>query len=331
MDTASNGIAALPGSPRHLKSLTIRERLNQPAQLEEFRKAMPTHCKPERMARVALTAMTRTPKLADCDQASFFKCLLDLSQWGLEPDGRRAHLIPFRNNKLGITECQLIIDYKGLVELVMRSGTVSKIHADVVCENDEFEYDRGDLIHHKIDFAKPRGKPYAAYCLVRMKDGSEKCEVLPREEVEAIRKRSRAGNAGPWVTDWNEMAKKTAFRRASKWLQISAEIADALERDDDRPLQPISELRTPVIPGPISGNDLVGDPNTIDVDADADDIDQSREPGDDSAPTITSSELATKAERLGCPEALCLTVAEEALGQADPLAFIASMPWKKSQ
>lgn len=33
----------------------------------------------------------------------------------------------------------------------MRSGTVSNIHADVVCDNDEFEYDRGELKRHKID------------------------------------------------------------------------------------------------------------------------------------------------------------------------------------
>jgi recombination protein RecT len=215
------------------KKTTIRQNLESDAFKASIAKILPKHLTPDRMARVAITALTRTPLLAECDQASFFRCLMDLSQWGLEPDGRRAHLIPFRNNQKGIVECQLIIDYKGLVELVYRSGVVANIHADIVCENDEFVYDRGELVRHKIDFKADRGKMYAAYCLVRMKDGTEKCEVLTKQEVDGIRARSKAGKSGPWVTDYNEMAKKTAFRRVSKWIPLSAEIRDAVLDDDD--------------------------------------------------------------------------------------------------
>jgi recombination protein RecT len=212
---------------------TIRALLEGDQFRSQVAKALPSHLKPERFIRVALTTMMRTPKLAQCDQASFFNALLTLSQLGIEPDGRRAHLIPFENRKRNVTECQLIIDYKGLAELAMRSGVVANLHADVVCENDEFEYDRGQLIRHKIDFRKPRGDVYAAYAICRFKDGTEKSEVMSRDDVEGIRKRSRAGNGGPWVTDWNEMAKKSAFRRLSKWLPLSAEFRDAVEVDDE--------------------------------------------------------------------------------------------------
>lgn len=214
-------------------SLTIRELIEGNAFKAQIMKALPAHLKPDRFIRIALTAMTRTPKLAQCTQESLFKCLLDLSQLGIEPDGRRAHLIPFENRKAGTTECQLIVDYKGLVELVMRAGTVSNLHADVVCENDTFEFDRGAITAHKIDFRKPRGEVYAVYSICRFKDGTEKSEVMTREEVEGIRKRSKAGQSGPWVTDWNEMAKKTVFRRMSKWLTLSPEYRDMLEKDDD--------------------------------------------------------------------------------------------------
>lgn len=196
--------------------------------------ALPKHLPADRFIRVAITAMTRTPKLADCDQASFFNALLTLSQCGIEPDGRRAYLIPFENRKRGVTECQLIISYMGLLELAMRTGEVSNVHADKVCENDIFEYDRGQIGRHTIDFKRPRGKAYAYYALCRFKDGTEKAEVMTLDEVDAIRSRSRAGNSGPWVTDFDEMAKKTVFRRLSKWLPISSEYRDALDKDADQ-------------------------------------------------------------------------------------------------
>jgi recombination protein RecT len=194
----------------------------------EVARALPTHLKPERFIRIACTALTKTPKLMGCTPQSFFNSLLTLSQLGIEPDGRRAHLIPYG------TECQLIIDYKGIVELVMRNGNVSNIHADVVCEHDAFEYDKGDIKTHKIDFRKPRGDMYAVYAICRFKDGTEKTEVMTKDDVDGIRGRSKAGKAGPWVTDYNEMAKKTVFRRLSKWLTLSPEQRDALEKDDDQ-------------------------------------------------------------------------------------------------
>lgn len=226
-------------------SLTIRDRINSPAQMQEIARALPKHMSADRMARVAITALTKTPALNECEPASFFKCLLDLSAMGLEPDGRRAHLIPFRNNKRNVTECQLIVDYKGLVELAYRSGEIASIHTDVFCEGEEFIEDRGKVISHRIDRSKQRGKPLGAYCIVTFKSGSEKHEVMGIHEIEAIRKRSRSGSSGPWVTDWSEMARKTVFRRASKWLPLSSEILEAFERDGDQFEQPPARAKRP--------------------------------------------------------------------------------------
>jgi recombination protein RecT len=206
-----------------MTTLTIRDRLESPQFAEQISKVLPKHLTPERMTRVAITAMMKTPKLSKCDQTSFFNAMLTLSQLGLEPDGRNSHLIPFENRKKGIVECQVIVDYKGFVQLIMQTGLVSRIHSDVVCEEDSFDYDRGILKTHKPNFRKDRGKVFAVYCIIEMKDGTEKVEVMSALEVEAIRKRSRSGGDGPWVTDWNEMAKKTVFRRASKWVPISSE------------------------------------------------------------------------------------------------------------
>ncbi len=217
-------------------------------QSDEFKeaigKALPKHMTPDRFLRIAITATMRTPKLLQCTQESLFGCLLALSQAGLEPDGRRAHLIPFENRKNNTVECTLILDYKGLAELVMRSGLVSSVHADVVCQNDDFEYDRGFIVRHKINFKEPRGEAYAAYAVIRFKDGTEKTEVMPQEDIYAIRNRGQGWQAfkkgyakqSPWdpkepVIE-REMWKKTAFRRASKWVPLSAEIREVIESED---------------------------------------------------------------------------------------------------
>jgi len=193
---------------------------------KQFAAALPRHLSAERFGRIAITALTRTPKLVDCTQESLFKCLLDLSAMGLEPDGRRAHLIPYGK------ECTLVVDYKGLVELVRRSGDVAKIHADTVCENDEFEHSMGEVTRHTYDLKNDRGEPYAAYAQVTLKDGSVQAEIMSKADIEKIRKSSKAGQSGPWVAHWSEMAKKTAFRRLTKWLTLCPEIQDSIAKAD---------------------------------------------------------------------------------------------------
>lgn len=206
---------------------SLRQLISGDQMKAQFALALPAHLTAERFARVALTCLTRTPKLMDCTQESVMRCLLDLSALGIEPDGRRAHLIPYGNN------CTLIIDWKGLAELVLRSGLIAKLHADIVCENDVFEYNLGEIKEHKIDFTKDRGQMYAAYAMATTKEGQNFVAVMTKTEIEAIRKRSRSGNSGPWQTDYAEMAKKTAFRRLAKWLPLSAEFRDAMEKDGD--------------------------------------------------------------------------------------------------
>ena len=78
-----------------------------------------------------------------------------------------------------------------------------------------------------------RGNVVAVYAEVEFKNGTAKAEVMTREEVEKIRADSKAGKNGPWVNHWNEMAKKTVFRRLAKWLPLSPEIRESMEKDDE--------------------------------------------------------------------------------------------------
>lgn len=208
----------------------VRAHLESPAFLDQIKMAMPSGEDGRRLVRGAITALQKSPSLAECSQQSIFSSLLTCAQLGLILDGREAHLVKFGQ------DCILVPDYKGIVRLVMQSGSVEHVHADVVCENDEFEYDMGEVRCHRINLRRPRGVPYAVYALARFRGGGSKAEVLPVEEVERIRARSRNKAAGPWVNDWNEMAKKTAFKRLSKWLplqSVAREAIDAISVEED--------------------------------------------------------------------------------------------------
>lgn len=209
-----------PAIPKTVKSYLTSDYFKKQVAL-----CLPKHMTAERFIRVAITATTRVPKLLDCTPDSVVACCLALSELGLEPDGRRAHLIPYGK------VCTLVVDYKGLVELAMNSGTVSSIFAERVCDKDEFTWDTGEIFH-KINWREDRGKMYAVYVVIKFKDGGKHTEVMTKSDVDRIRARSKAGNNGPWVSDYDEMAKKTVFRRASKWVKLSPEIHEALDKSE---------------------------------------------------------------------------------------------------
>ncbi|EJR8429200.1 recombinase RecT, partial [Escherichia coli] len=74
------------------------------------------------------------------------------------------------------------------------------------------------------------------YAVARLKDGGTQFEVMTRKQIELVRSQSKAGNNGPWVTHWEEMAKKTAIRRLFKYLPVSIEIQRAVSMDEKEPL-----------------------------------------------------------------------------------------------
>lgn len=197
----------------------------------QIKLALPKHIDIDRMLRIVLTTVQRTPKLLDCTNESLLGCIVQCAQLGLEPDGLLGHayLIPFFNSRQNRTECQLIVGYKGLRKLAMQSGEVSSISARVVHEKDDFEYEYGlneKLRHVPSDAADP-GPVIYAYAIFRLKDGGHHFDVLTVREINRIRDNSqgyrRNPNASPWKDFYEEMAKKTAFRRASKMAPASIE------------------------------------------------------------------------------------------------------------
>lgn len=199
--------------------------------------AMPRHLSVERILRVTLAAVGRTPLLLQCDQASILKSVMVAAQLGLEPTGvlGSAYLVPYRNTKTGRYEAQLIIGYRGLIDLARRSGQIASIDARVVRTSDRFICTFGLLpvLEHEPCWDDDPGELRAVYAVARLTDGSTQLEVMTKAEIEKIRLRAKAGNNGPWITDYEEMARKTVVRRLAKYLPLSVELETAFRIQQD--------------------------------------------------------------------------------------------------
>jgi len=209
---------------------TLRDMLTTDTYKKQIAAALPRGLTADRMVRVVLTAMNRSPKLLECKKETVWQAILDCASLGLFPDALgRAYLVPYKDT------CQLIIGYKGLIDLMYRSERINMIQTGVVHEGDHWLYERGmapKLEHRPND--KP-GKWTHVYTVVHLKGCDlPSVEVMTHSEVMKIKARSRASSSGPWVTDEEAMAIKTCIRRHAKVLPMSAEASNAMEYDGDK-------------------------------------------------------------------------------------------------
>lgn len=225
---ASNGEIvrnATPATPTLSQFITKHQ--------EDFARVLPKHMSADRLVRLSVGALRTTKHLAGCTLPSFASSIMACSVLGLEPNTPLGHayLIPFK--KKGVYECQLIIGYKGLIDLMNRSGVVSSVRSIPVFEGDEFDYELGlhADIRHKPGKEPTRGtdptKLTHVYPVVKLREAGVEpiWDVLNRAQIDARRGRSQASSDGPWVTDYIPMALKTGIRQIATWVPSSAERA----------------------------------------------------------------------------------------------------------
>ena len=198
--------------------------------LPEIKRALPKHLNGDRMARIALTAFRRTPKLAECDPMSVFAAVIQAAQLGLEPDTMgRAYLIPYGR------ECQFVPGWKGLVDLVNRSG-MGNVWAYPVFEGDTFDYQLGSepRIHHVPKGESEPDKITHVYAVGRVK-GQEWpiIEVWPISRVTKHRDRyNKVGKRHYSFENWEMYARKVVLLQVIKYMPASPELVAAVCLND---------------------------------------------------------------------------------------------------
>lgn len=212
------------------------------------------HMNPERMMRVVANAIRTTPKLGQCEPMSFLGALMHCASLGLEPNTPLGHayLIPFENKRKNVTEVQVVIGYKGLIELARRTGQIASIHGDVVYSDDElFSHEYGSNQHLRHKPGPRKGKIVAFYCYVELDLGNgltaKGHRVMSYDEVIAHRNQHSQGwktavkfgkqADSPWFEGsptFEAMGIKTVIRRMAGRgeLPMSIEFMDAEQTDE---------------------------------------------------------------------------------------------------
>lgn len=210
MASASQKLAARAAAPddRAPTGPTIFDLVEK--QKPALARALPRHLDADRLTRIIVTEVRRNPKLLQCDPQSLLGACMQAAQLGLEPGPLGlAYLVPYWNNKTRSYDIQFQLGYRGMLELARRSGQIRSIVAREVCANDTFEFEYGldERLVHKPALAD-RGEVVAYYGVAHLTDGGHVVHVMSRDDIDKYRARSKAGNGGPWVTDYDAMARK---------------------------------------------------------------------------------------------------------------------------
>lgn len=219
------------------------------AKKSSLQNMLPRHIPFEKFQSVVMTAVMQNSDLLRADRASLINSCLKSATDGLLPDGRDAALVIFNakvkdqsGKEQWTQKVQYMPMYMGILKKVRQSEELMAITTQVVYANDHFEHNLGDedTIIHRVKDGANRGDFKAVYCIAKLKDGTVMKEVMYMADVEKVRRTSKSGNkngepAGIWKDWYEEMAKKTVFRRLAKWLPQSIDkgaVVDAFENDE---------------------------------------------------------------------------------------------------
>ncbi|MDD5353058.1 MAG: recombinase RecT [Candidatus Omnitrophica bacterium] len=215
---------------------TIGELLEQ--KKPELIALLPTHVPVERFIKSAILAVNRNPDLKKCSLTSVFTAIVNAAELGLDftPAKRHAFMVPFRNGKTGTYEAQFMPGYGGLIHLAVQSGTVKRMEARIVFENDTFrvEYGTNPHIEHIPVLDGDPGKIKGAYAVAWFGDGTTQFEFIPKAGLDKIRNSSKAKDS-PAYTQWlDEMSRKAPIKRLSKYIPSSPDdrLLRAIEQDN---------------------------------------------------------------------------------------------------
>jgi len=198
---------------------------------DKFREALPPTMDESKFISVLKLTLNQNPKLLQADKNSLLQTFMRAAQDGLYLDGREAAAVQYGQS------VQYIPMVEGMIKVLHNSGLIKTISAEVVYENDLFDYELGTKpqLTHKPLIVGDRGKPICVYAIAVTTNGGEYMELMNMQEIEKCRAVSKASSSphSPWVKWFDQMAKKTVIHRIAKRLPKNDAINSVVAVDDD--------------------------------------------------------------------------------------------------
>jgi len=174
------------------------------------------------------------PVLEVCTKHSIANALLDMCVQGLSPMKKQCDFIAY-GNKL-----TLVREYHGTVALAKRYGGVKSVYANIIYENDEFQYEIDGktglkkIVNHEQDFENiDNNKIRGAYAVLSLEDGSSFVEIMNIKQIRTSwQQGAMKGNSPAHQKFPDEMAKKTVINRACK-LFISTSSDEGIYEEEE--------------------------------------------------------------------------------------------------
>jgi recombination protein RecT len=174
----------------------------------------------ERFLRAAMTVLRTNKALQACNPDSVLGGLFLAAQLGLELGGplAYAHLVPYGR------EAQLIVGYKGFIELFYRAGARA-VTVDIIREGDTITR-RTEAGHVVVDWvdADPLNTtraPIGCLATIVLPSGEVLSHLMSKEQIE--KRKPKTSRSGPW-DDWREeMWMKTTLRGAARTTRLSSD------------------------------------------------------------------------------------------------------------
>lgn len=211
---------------------TLTNNLNR--SLDAVAEALPNDFNKARFLQNTIAVVKDKPDLLQFNQNELLTCCLQASYLGLDFMNKEAWLVPYSGH------VQFQLGYRGACKFVKKYSIrpLADIYAKAVRKGDELEYG----VDENRPYIKWKPVPFnnsevvGVFAVAYFKDGGILYEVMSKEDVDKIRNRSKAGRSGPWVSDYEEMAKKTVLKRLAKGIETdfdNVEQRSAWEADND--------------------------------------------------------------------------------------------------
>ena len=198
---------------------------------DKFTEALPRQMDVNKFISVLKLTLNKNPRLLQAEQNSLLQTFMRAAQDGLYLDGKEAAAVQYGQS------VQYIPMVEGIIKVLHNSGLIKTISAEVVYENDLFDYELGTApkITHKPLITGDRGKPICVYAVAVTTNEGEYYEVMNMAEIDKCRQVSKASSSphSPWVKWFDQMAKKTVIQRIAKRLPKNDAISSVVSVDDD--------------------------------------------------------------------------------------------------